>query len=70
MLDDPLIDWLQLYGKKLRLHPRDSMGLATRRTWIFWSLSLNGEREFEAGILRLFRQRHDVDTIAQDYRGN
>ena len=62
MLDDPLIDWLQLYGKSRDYLPSKNWPATTRTST---SLSyFDKGREFEAGILRLFRDRHDVITVA------
>ena len=67
MLDDPLIDWLQLYGKSCGYIPKTAWS-GYEKNLDFLEFIFERGREFEAGILRLFRQRHDVATIAQDYR--
>ena len=67
ILDDPLIDWLQLYGKSCDYIPKTAWS-GYEKDLDFLEFIFERGREFEAGILRLFRQRHDVATIAQDYR--
>ena len=67
MLEDPLIDWLQLYGKS-----RDYLSKQEMTDYDmdldFLEFIFDKGREFEAGILRLFQDHYDVTTVAQDYR--
>ena len=67
MLDDPLLDWLQLYGKSREYLPRKELE-AYDRNLDFLEFILEKSRGFEAGILRLLGQKHDVITIAEDFR--
>ena len=67
MLDDPLIDWLQLYGKIRDYIPRKELD-DYRKDLDFIEFIFDKGREFEAGILRLFREQYEVSTVAQDYR--
>ncbi len=67
MLGDPLIDWLQLYGKSCDYIPKTAWP-GYEKDLDFLEFIFERGREFEAGILRLFRQWYDVTTIAQDYR--
>ena len=66
MLNDPLIDWLQLYGKNHDyIARRESDSYDARLD--FTSFIFNKGQEFEAGILQMLEERYDVATIAQDY---
>ena len=67
MLDDPLLDWLQLYGKNRDYIPKKELD-DYNKDLDFLEFLFDRGREFEAGILRLFRERHDVTTVARDYR--
>ena len=67
MLDDPLIDWLQLYGKSHGYIPRQEVE-GYDKDLDFLEFIFDRGREFEAGILRLFREQYEVTTIARDYR--
>ncbi len=67
MLNDPLVDWLQLYGKSRGYVPRQELADYAKEL-DFVAFIFEKGREFEAGILRLFKQQHDVTTIALDYR--
>ena len=66
MLNDPLIDWLQLYGKNHDYISRREAGSYDARL-DFTSFIFDKGQEFEAGILQLLRDRYEVATIAQDY---
>ena len=68
MLADPLIDWLQMYGKEPGVHTKARNWPIITRTWISWSLFSTRGREFEVGILRLFREEYEVATVAQCYQ--
>ena len=67
MLDDPLLDWLQLYGKSHGYVPDKELD-GYEKDLDF--LEFIGDRGsvFEAGILRLFQEQYEVITVAQDYR--
>ena len=67
MLDDPLIDWLQLYGKSRNYIPKQELG-DYNKDLDFLEFIFDKSREFEAGILRLFQDKYEVATVAQDYR--
>ena len=67
MLGDPLIDWLQLYGKSRDYLPKQELG-GYDKDLDFLEFIFDKGREFEAGILRLFQDLHDVITVAHDYR--
>ena len=67
MLDDPLIDWLQLYGESRDYIPKKEL-TGYNKALDFLDFLLDRGREFEAGILRLLQERYDVTTVAQDYR--
>ena len=66
MLDDPLIDWLQLYGRSRNYIPKQDLANYDNAL-DFTEFIFNKGNEFEAGILRLLCERFDVTTIAQDY---
>ncbi len=67
MLDDPLIDWLLLYGKTCSYIPKQELA-AYNKTLDFTEFIFEKGRQFEAYILRLLRNQHEVIAIAQDYR--
>ena len=67
MLDDPLIDWLQLYGKSRDYLLKQELA-GYDKDLDFLEFIFDKGREFEAGILRLFQDQYDVTTVAQDYR--
>ena len=67
MLDDPLIDWLQLYGKSRDYLPKQELAEYDKNL-DFLEFIFDKGREFEAGILRVFQDQYDVTTVAQDYR--
>ena len=67
MLDDPLIDWLQLYGKTRDYLLKQELA-GYDEDLDFLEFIFDKGREFETGILRLFQAQHDVTTVAQDYR--
>ena len=67
MLDDPLIDWLQLYGRSRDYIPKQDLA-NYNKALDFTEFIFNKGNEFEAGILRLLCEHFDVTTIAQDYR--
>ncbi len=67
MLDDPLIDWLQRYGKSHGYLPKQEL-VSYNKNLDFLHFIFDKGREFEAGILRLLQEQYDVTTIARDYR--
>ena len=67
MLDDPLIDWLQLYGKSRDYLLKQELA-GYDKGLDFLEFIFDKSREFEAGILRLFQDQFVVATVAQDYR--
>ena len=67
MLDDPLIDWLRLFGESREYIPKKEWADYNKDLDFLEFLSDRG-KEFEAGILRLLRERYDVTIVAQDYR--
>ena len=67
MLDDPLIDWLQLYGKSRDYLLKQELA-GYDKGLDFLEFIFDKGREFEAGILRLFQDQFVVATVAQDYR--
>lgn len=67
MLHDPLIDWLQLYGESRGYEPKNKLNGYVKELDFLRFIS-ERSRAFEAGILRLLREQHEVITIAQDWR--
>ena len=67
MLNDPLSDWLQLYGKSRGYIPRPEMGHYTKDL-DFVGFILEKGREFEAGILRLLQEQYEVTTVALSHQ--
>ena len=67
MLDDPLIDWLQLYDKSRDYLLKQELA-GYDKDLDFLEFIFDKGREFEAGILRLFQDQYDVITVAQDYQ--
>ena len=65
MLNDPLSDWLQLYGKSRGYIPRPEMGHYTKDL-DFVGFILEKGREFEAGILRLLQEQ--LTTVALSHQ--
>ena len=67
MLDDPLIDWLQRYGKSRGYLPKQELD-SYAKGLDFIQFIFDRAKQFEAGILRLFQQHFEVTTIAREYR--
>ena len=67
MLDDPLIDWLQLYGESRDYIPKKEL-TDYNKDLDFLEFLLDRGREFEAGVIQLLQERFEVTTVAQDYR--
>ena len=67
MLHDPLLDWLQLYGKGRNFVPSQELS-GYDRNLDFLEFIFEKGREFEAGILRLLQGRYEVAILATNYR--
>ena len=67
MMDDPLIDWLQLYGKRRDYMPKQELP-DYNKDLDFVEFIFNKGNEFEAGILRLLKEQFEVIKVAEDYR--
>ena len=65
MLDDPLLDWLTLYGDSHDYIPKHELD-GYNKDLDFLEFIFDRSREFEAGILRLFQEQYEVTAIAQD----
>ena len=64
MLNDPLIDWLRLYGRSRGYVPRQELaGYAKELDFVEFIFEKG--RAFEAGILRLLQEKYAVPTIAR-----
>ena len=67
MLDDPLLDWLQHYGEN-KGYRRRAEAPDYNQDLDFLKFIMEQGRKFEAGILRLLRERHEVVAIAHDWQ--
>ena len=67
MLNDPLLDWLQLYGKSRGYIPKKELASYSKDLDFLEFIFAKG-KEFEEGILRLLQRQFDVVTVAQDYK--
>ena len=67
ILGDPLIDWLQLYGKSRDYIPKQELA-DYQKDLDFLEFIFQKGREFEAGILRLLQEKDQVTTIAHCYQ--
>lgn len=67
MLRDPLLDWLQLYGKSRNFVPSQELS-GYDRNLDFVEFIFEKGREFEAGILRLLQRHYQLVIVAADYR--
>ena len=67
MLNDPLLDWLQLYGKSRGYIPDTELN-GYERNLDFLAFLVERSRAFETGIFQLFQERSEVIPIARDYR--
>ena len=65
MLDDPLLDWLTLYGDSRDYIPKHDFD-GYNKNLDFLEFIFDRGREFETGILRLFQEEYEVTAIAQD----
>ena len=66
MMQDPLLDWLQLYGNSHDYLPKEGLE-GYNENLDFIKFIFERGNEFEAGILRLFQRDHEVSTIAKHY---
>ncbi len=67
MLHDPLLDWLQLYGKSRGYLPDKELD-GYEQNLDFLAFLFERGHAFEAGMLQLLRERSEVMPIAQDYQ--
>ena len=67
MMNDPLIDWLQLYGKSRDYIPKQDME-NYNKALDFVEFIFGQGRAFETGLLQLIQQRYQVATVARNYR--
>ena len=67
MLDDPLIDWLLMYGKSRAYLPKTELDKYDKDL-DFLPFVFEKGAEFEAGIFRLFQEQYEIATVARDYR--
>lgn len=67
VLQDPLVDWLQRHGKSQGYVPKQELPNYDEDL-DFGSFIFEKGREFEAGILRLFEEQHEVTTVALGYK--
>ena len=67
MLADPLIDWLQMYGKDREYIPKEEL-TDYNRDLDFLEFVFDKGKAFEAGILRLLQGKYEVATVAQSYK--
>ena len=67
MLDDPLLDWLQLYGQDLAFLQKEDLEQYDPNL-DFEQFIFEKGRQFEASILDLLRAKSPMVAIAQDYR--
>ena len=66
ILNDPLIDWLQLYGRNHGYVPRQELaGYAKELDFVEFIFQKG--RGFEVGILRSLQEQYEVTTIAHGY---
>ena len=66
MLNDPLIDWLQLYGRSRGYVPRQELaGYAKELDFVEFIFEKG--KGFEAGIFRLLQEQYEVITIAHGF---
>ena len=67
MMQDPLLDWLQLYGESRDYIPKEASD-DYNEDLDFIKFIFERGHQFEAGILRLFKEKYEVATIARHYR--
>lgn len=66
VLQDPLVDWLQRYGKSRGYVPRQELGHYDQDLDFVRFIFEKG-RQFEAGILRLLEEQYDVKSVASGH---
>lgn len=66
MMKDPLIDWLQQYGESRDYIPKQELDDYDKNL-DFLEFIFEKGNQFEEGILNLFKERHEVVAVAQDY---
>ena len=66
MLQDPLIDWLHLYGNDRGYIPKADLS-SYRQNLDFVAFLFERARAFELGILDLLKGRFDVVTVAENH---
>ena len=66
MMGDPLLDWLQLYGKSHGYLPKESLE-GYNGDLDFIRFIFEQGKQFEAGIVQVLQLHHDVATISQHY---
>ena len=67
MLNDPFLDWLQLYGKSRGYIPDNELD-GYEKNLDFLAFLVERSNAFEAGILQWLKKHHEVIPIAQDYQ--
>ena len=67
MLDDPLLDWLHLYGENRGYTPKQETDSYVEDL-DFVPFIIRRGQEFETGILRLLQEHCEVAPIAKDYQ--
>ncbi len=65
VMKDPLVDWLDLYGKSRGYVPRQELHDYVKEL-DFIAFIFEKGRQFESGILRLMQEQHEVTTIAHN----
>ena len=66
VLQDPLVDWLQRYGRSRNYVPKQELP-DYDEDLDFVRFIFEKGREFEAGILRLLEERYEVTTVSLGY---
>lgn len=67
LMKDPLIDWLQLYGKSRGYTPKQDTPEYDKRLDFVQFIFQKGN-DFEEGILKLLKERYEVVTVANCYK--
>ena len=63
VLNDPILDWLDLYGESIGIHPDTSFDGYDGRTSFIEFLFAKGN-EFESSVLTLLEQKYPITRIA------
>ncbi len=66
VLNDPLVDWLQRYGKTRDYLPKSELP-GYRKDLDFIQFIFEKGRQFKAGILRLLEKQYEVATVARGH---